>query len=71
MIQYASFQMAVLVAACGIFFFFSYGIQTLSDPVPCPGIEPGPTASGGQSLSHWTTREGPCLNFKDDKMTLT
>ena len=25
--------------------------------VPCPGIEPGPLALGGQSLTHWTTGE--------------
>ena len=29
------------------------------DLVPQPGIEPGPLALGGQSLSHWTTREIP------------
>ena len=27
--------------------------------VPWPGIEPRPPALGGQSLSHWTTREVP------------
>ena len=25
--------------------------------VPQPGIKPGPSALGAQSLSHWTTRE--------------
>ena len=29
------------------------------DLVPQPGIEPRPPALGGQSLSHWTTREVP------------
>ena len=29
------------------------------DPVPWPGIEPGPPALVAQSLSHWTTREVP------------
>ena len=27
--------------------------------VPLPGIEPGPSALGVQSLSHWTTRDVP------------
>ena len=49
----------VLVLACGI---FSCSMWTLScgvwDPVPWPGIQPGPLAVGVQSLlSHWTTRE--------------
>ena len=33
------------------------------DLVPRPGIEPGPPALGAQSLSHWTTREVPKINF--------
>ena len=34
------------------------------DPVPCPGIKPGPPALGAQNLSHWTNREVPfCLFF--------
>ena len=52
----------VLVAACGIF-DLCCGRRTLScnmwDLVPWPGIEPGPSALGAQSLSHWTTREVP------------
>ena len=28
-----------------------------------PGIEPGPSALGAQSLSHWTTGEVPHLLF--------
>ena len=31
------------------------------DPVPWPRIEPRLPALGAQSLSHWTTREAPCL----------
>ena len=34
----------------------------LRDPVPRPGVEPGPPALGAQSLSRWTTREFP-LDF--------
>ena len=29
------------------------------DLVPQPGIKPGPLQLGGQSLSHWTTKEVP------------
>ena len=55
----------VLVAACGTLscsmWTLSCGIRTPScgmlDLVPHPGIEPGPPASGGQSPTHWTTRE--------------
>ena len=50
----------VFIAACGI---FSCSMGTLSfgmwDLVPWPGIKSGPHALGGQSLSHWTTREVP------------
>ena len=31
----------------------------MRDPVPRPGIEPGPSALGAQSLTHCTTREVP------------
>ena len=31
--------------------------------VPQLGIEPWPSALGAQSLSHWTTREVPCLHL--------
>ena len=31
------------------------------DLVPCPGIKPVLPALGAWSLSHWTTREVPCL----------
>ena len=31
--------------------------------VPWPGIEPGPPASGAQSLNHWTAREVPSPFF--------
>ena len=31
------------------------------DPVPRPGIEPGPTALGAQNLSYWTSKEVPTL----------
>ena len=52
------------VAACGI---YTCGMWTLGcsmwDPVPWPGIELGPPALGGQSLSHLTTREVPALSF--------
>ena len=33
------------------------------DLVPWPGIEPGPPALGAQSLSHWTARETPVVDF--------
>ena len=33
----------------------------IQDQVPWPGIEPVPPPLGGQSLSHWTTREVPIL----------
>ena len=49
---------------------FSCGMWTLScsmwDLVPCPGIEPGASALGARSLSHWTTGDVPqclCLGF--------
>ena len=35
------------------------------DPVLWPGVKPGPSALGVQSLSHWTTREVHTLAFKD------
>ena len=41
----------LLAITCG---FFSCDLWNL---VPCPGIEPRPSAYGAQSLSHWTTRE--------------
>ena len=47
----------VLGEACRI---FSYGIWDL---VPRPGVEPRPHVLGARSLSHWTTREAPCLSF--------
>ena len=54
----------VLVVACRI---FSCDMRTLRcgmwDLVPSPGIKPGPPALEAQSLSHWTTREGPILAF--------
>ena len=40
----------LLVVACG-------------HPVPWPGIEPGCPAFATWSLSHWTIREIPALNF--------
>ena len=39
-----------LVAVCGTQF-------------PQPGIEPGPPALGARSVSHWSTREGPCWRY--------
>ena len=39
------------------------------DLVPRPGIEPGPPALGAQSLSHWTTREVPKINFLKQEIT--
>ena len=40
---------------------FSCGMQALScgmqDLVPCPGIEPRPSALGAQSFNHWTTKD--------------
>ena len=46
---------------------FSCDIWVLScnmwDPVPCTGIEPGPTALGAWSSSHWTTREVPVISW--------
>ena len=30
---------------------------------PLPGIKPEPSALGGWSLTHWTTREVPSLMF--------
>ena len=42
-------------------------MQTLScgmwDLVPRPGIKPGPPALGAWSLSHWTTRAVPEIDF--------
>ena len=56
----------VSVAACRIF-NLRCGMQILScgvwDLVPWPGIKPGPPALGAQSLSHWTTGEGPANMF--------
>ena len=52
--------LAALGLHCGMW-GLSCGMQTLScgmwDPIPLPGVEPGPPASGALSLSHWTTRE--------------
>ena len=37
---------------------------SIQDLFPWPGIEPGiKSALGGQSLSHWTTRESPLTAF--------
>ena len=33
------------------------------DPVPWPGIEPGPPALGAWSLNHWATREIPSFHI--------
>ena len=44
-------DLSIFIVACEI---FSYDMWDL---VPWSGIEPGPTALGAQSLSHWTTRE--------------
>ena len=43
----------ILAAAGGI---FSWGVWDLD---PCPEIKSRTPALGAQSLSHWTTREGP------------
>ena len=45
----------LLIFVCLIVPGLSCGMWNL---VPQPGIEPGPSALGAQSLSHWTTREG-------------
>ena len=54
----------VVVVACRI---FSCSMWTLRcgmwDLVPWPGIKSVPPALEAQSLSHWTTREGPILAF--------
>ena len=34
------------------------------DPVPWPGIEPGPPALGARSLNHWTTGKSPILTLR-------
>ena len=39
----------------------------MRDLVHRPGIEPGPPALGGRSLTHWTTREVPPLTFYSGK----
>ena len=49
------FYFTFLILAHGI---FSFGTWNL---VPQPGTDPRPPALGGQSLSHWTTREIPLL----------
>ena len=46
----------VLVSVCILLV-----VACMWDLVPRPGIEPGPPALGAQSLTHWTTREVPCL----------
>ena len=33
------------------------------DPVPQPGIEPGPPALGAWGLSHWTAKEIPSMTL--------
>ena len=57
-----------MVGVVFTFFFLaatrlSCGLQTLScnmwDLVPGPETEPRPSALGGWSLNHWTTREVP------------
>ena len=50
-----------LVAACGLLV-----AACTCDLVPWPGIEPGPPALGAQSLTHWTTREVPELQFQTE-----
>ena len=62
----------MLTALLSSFFFFKsfiyFNLAALGlsccmwDLAPCPGIEPRPPALGGQSLSHWTTREVPLLS---------
>ena len=60
----------IFIVVCGIFSvaafrIFSCGKRTLRcgmwDLVPWPGIESGPPALGMQILSHWNTREVPCV----------
>ena len=51
MIQYASFQMAVLVAACGIFFFLVVALKVLVIQFPVQGSNPGPLHQEGRVLA--------------------
>ena len=52
--KYLFIYLTALSPSCGMW-----------DPVLWPGIKPGPSALGLQSLSYWTTREVPTLAFKD------
>ena len=47
-----------LVVACKLL-----GAACMWDPVPRPGIKPGPPALGAQSLIHCATREVPRISF--------
>ena len=47
----------ISVVACRIF------SCTMWDPVPRPGIKPGPLTLGMQSLNHWTTRGVPLQGY--------
>ena len=51
MIQYASFQMAVLVAACGIFFFLVMAFKLLVIQFPVQGSNLGPLHQEGRVLA--------------------
>ena len=48
----------VLVAACEVL-----AVACMQDLVPQPGIETRPPALEAWSLTHWTTREVPLLDF--------
>ena len=53
---------SIFIAACRIFICCMQSPScSMGDPVPRPGIEPGPTALGAQNLSYWTTKEVPTL----------
>ena len=42
----------------------SFTVACVWDPVPRPGIEPGPPALGAWSLSHWTTGGVPVIVYQ-------
>ena len=54
---------SIFTVACGIFSCSLWALTcSIWDLVPWLGINPGPTALGVQSLSHWTIREIPAVS---------
>ena len=59
--RYIYIYVCIYVCICSFVFIYYLAVLSFScstkDPVPCPGVEPGPPALAVWSLSRWTTRE--------------